>query len=86
VCIGCARALRFVLQERLCAATLRTIGELPLEQVRHLEPVVEVLHRLAEYRVPVSGCRASLEPFARAVEDLMAEVDRLDSPLEYEMS
>jgi len=81
----CAPALRFGLQERLCAATLDLIEALPLEEVRHLESVVEILERAAAYRVPLSGDRASLEPFARAVRDLMGELDRVESPLEYEM-
>jgi hypothetical protein len=46
---------------------------------------MEVLQRAAAFRVPLSDAAITIEPFARVVAQLMAELDRLDSPIEYEM-
>jgi very-short-patch-repair endonuclease len=85
VCAGCAPAMRFELQERLCDATLALIDALPPEEARHLEGIFEVLQRAAAFRVPLSGGGITIEPFRHAVEQLMSELDRLESPIEYEM-
>jgi very-short-patch-repair endonuclease len=73
------------LQERLPGATLTLIDALPPEELRHLEGVFEVLQRAAAYRVPLSGSVITIEPFTRVVAQLMVELERLDSPIEYEM-
>ena len=77
--------MRFELQERLCEATLALIDAVPPEEWRHLGGVLEVLQRAAAFRVPLSGSAITIEPFARVVAQLMAELDRLESPIEYEM-
>ncbi len=85
VCAGCAPAMLFDLQERLCDTTLALIDALPPEEVRHLDGILEVLQRAAAFRVPLSGGAITIEPFARVVAEVMAELDRLESPIEYEM-
>lgn len=85
VCAGCAPAMRIELQKRLPGATLTLIDAVPPEELRHLEGVFEVLQRAVAYRVPLSGNGITIEPFARVVAQLMAEMDQLDSPIEYEM-
>jgi very-short-patch-repair endonuclease len=77
--------MRSELQERLSGATLALIEALPLEEMGHLEGIMEVLQRAAAFRVPLSDAAITIEPFARVVAQLMAELDRLDSPIEYEM-
>jgi very-short-patch-repair endonuclease len=77
--------MRFEVQERLSEATLALIDALPPEEWRHLEGMFEVLQRAGDFRVPLSGAAITIEPFARVVAQLMAELDRLDSPIEYEM-
>jgi very-short-patch-repair endonuclease len=77
--------MRFEVQDRLSEAILTLIDALPPEEWRHLEGVFDVLQRAAAFRVPLSGSTITIEPFARVVEQLMAELDRLDSPIEYEM-
>ncbi len=46
---------------------------------------VEVLQQAAAFRVPLSGGAITIEPFARVVEQLISELERLESPIEYEM-
>jgi hypothetical protein len=83
VCIVCAPTVRLELQERLCAATLDLIDALPPEETRHLESIFEQLERAAAFRVPMSGQPATLAPFAYALAGVMAQLERLDSPIEY---
>ncbi len=47
--------------------------------------VFEVLQQAAAFRVPLSGGAITIEPFARVVEQLMSELERLESPIEYKM-
>jgi hypothetical protein len=77
--------MRSELQERLPGVTQGLIDTLPPEELRHFEGIFEVFQRAAAYRVPLSGNAITIEPFKRAVEQLMAELDRLESPIEYEM-
>jgi very-short-patch-repair endonuclease len=85
VCAGCAPVVRFELQQRLCEAILALVDALPPEEMQHLEGMLEIMQRAAAYRVPLSGNAITIAPFKRVVEHLMAELDRLDSPIEYEM-
>ena len=85
VCACCAPAIRFELQERLPGVTQALIDALPAEELRHLEGVFEALQRAAAFRVPLSGSAITIESFARIVEQLMAEMDQLESLIEYEM-
>jgi hypothetical protein len=85
VCIVCAPTVRLELQESLCAATLDLIDALPPEETRHLESIFEQLERAAAFRVPMSGQPATLAPFAYALAGVMAQLERLDSPIEYDL-
>ena len=69
--------MRIELQKRLPGATLTLIDAVPPEELRHLEGVFEVLQRAVAYRVPLSGNGITIEPFARVVAQLMAEMDQL---------
>jgi very-short-patch-repair endonuclease len=84
-CAGCAPAFRFELQDRLCSRTLDLIDAIPLDQVRHFEAVLEILQAAADFRVPLNQRHASLESFSRALAEVMEQLQRLESPIEYEM-
>jgi hypothetical protein len=85
VCAACAPGVRLELQERLCAATLGLIDALPPGETQHLASIFEVLERAAAFRVPMSGQPVSLASFAHALADAMARLERLDSPIEYDL-
>lgn len=84
-CAGCAPAIRFEAQDRLTAAMLSLIDELPLTEFPHLDSIIDLLQQTAAYRVPLSGEPTSLAPASRAVADALAELAKLESPIEHDL-
>jgi hypothetical protein len=85
ICAGCAPAVRFEAQDRLTAAVFDMVEQLPLNEVRHLDSIVDLLQRAVAYRVPLSGEPTSLAPAARALADALAELAKLESPIEHDL-
>jgi Protein of unknown function (DUF559) len=85
VCAVCAPELRFKAQDCLTATVLELVDLLPLEELRHLESIFELLQQAAAYRVPLSGEPTTLVPAVRAMTETIAELDKLESPIEHDL-
>lgn len=84
-CAVCAPAVLFAAQKRLTTAVLDLIGLIPITEIRHLDSIVDLLHRAATFRVPLSGEPTTLAPAVRALSATLAELDRLESPIEHDL-
>jgi very-short-patch-repair endonuclease len=85
VCATCAPALRSAAQDRLTGAMLDLIDLVPVQEIQHLDSIVEILHQTVAFRVPLSGEPTTLAPAARTLADALAELTRLESPIEHDL-
>jgi very-short-patch-repair endonuclease len=85
-CPTCATcAFTFETKDRACASLLDLIERLPLADYPHLHSIFEVLHCVADYRLPLSGAPTSLSRYHRVLQREFDTQRRVESPIEQRM-